>query len=387
MRSRAPRVALVHDFLSQRGGAERVALHLASVFPGAPLYTSFYDADRTFPQFRALDVRTSSLQGTLRPDSFRRQVLRFPSAFRRLDLSEFDAVVVSSSAFAHHVDHPNVHVYCHTPPRFLYDLSAYLGRRFGAASLAPVVTPAMLPLRRADRAAARRAIGYAANSAHTRANLARAYGITAPVIHPPIWTEHLPATPTAPRTRRALVISRLLPYKQVDRAVRACALAGVGITVAGDGPERSRLEAIAGPDARFEGSVSDARLAALVEEHAVVVVPGVEDFGLVPCEAQYGGRPVIAPAAGGALETVHHGQNGLLVTTEDDESWATAITDALAASWDPWELRRTTERFSVEHFGRAIRTWAGLDRPLVPAPDAVTVGRASRNPSLDSVLA
>lgn len=361
------RVALVHDFLSQRGGAERVVLHLASIFPDAPLYTSFYEPRGTFPEFRSMDVRTSDLGETFRPDSFRRQVLRFPGAFRRMDLGEYDVVVVSSSAFAHHVQHPNVHVYCHTPPRFLYDLGAYLrGRRNRAAAWAPLAVPIMAPLRRADRTAARGARSYAANSVNTRANLRKAYGIRAGVIHPPVWTAHLPATLEPPREDGVLVVSRLLPYKRVDRAVRACGLVGIPLTVVGDGPERSRLEAMAGRGTRFVGSVADSELGRLVADHAVVVVPGVEDFGLVPAEANYCGRPVVAPAAGGALETVTSGRNGILVETDDAEAWADAIRHALSSSWDRADLRRSMQPFSAEAFAQRICSWLGVDRDSNP---------------------
>lgn len=366
-----PRVALVHDFLSQQGGAERVVLHLAAMFPDAPIYTSFFDAAGTFPEFQALDVRTSHLQGHVDPSSFRRDVLRFPSAFRRLDLSEFDLVVASSSAFAHHVEHPNLHVYCHTPPRFLYQVRAYLDRRFGMGAFAPAFDVASRPLRRADRAAAERAASYIANSRVTAARLRQVYGIDAPVVYPPVWTAHLPEVPPArPATRSALVVSRLLPYKRVDVALRACARVGIPVTVAGDGPERARLEALGGPGATFVGSVTDAQLASLVADHAVVVVPSIEDFGLVPLEANYCGRPVVAPAAGGALETVRSWETGVLVdmTADDDGSWADAIDAVLRQEWDVFELRRAAEAFSHGRFTRQLRAQLGLPVPAA-APE------------------
>jgi glycosyltransferase involved in cell wall biosynthesis len=347
-------LAIVHDYLTQPGGAERVVLRLARLFPDAPVYTSLYDPDGTFPEFRDIDVRTSALQGRVDPDAFRRSALRFPSAFRALDLSAFDVVVVSTSAFAHHIAHPRAVIYCHTPPRFLYWPETYARR--GPITLAMRV--ALAPVRRADVRAARRHGRWLANSAVTAARVHDRYGLEATVVHPPLATEHLPLEPPPmPSVARALVVSRLLPYKRVDVAVDACALAGIGLTVVGEGPERARLiERARGTDTTFLGRVSDLALLDLWAAHSLVLVPGVEDFGYAPVEAAWSGRPTVATAGGGALETVDDGVTGRLVGSDDPSAWAPVVDEVARTTWSPPALRASAQRFAPEHFDAAIRS-------------------------------
>ena len=353
------RIALVHDYLTQPGGGERVVLQLAELFPGAPIYTALYEPETTFPEFANYDVRTSPLQGNVDADDFRRSVLRYPRAFQGFDLDDYDLVVVSSSAFAHHVRHPAAYVYCHTPPRFLYDPATYVGERF-----APILGAAGLPLRRADRSAARSCAGYVANSKITASRIKARYGIEAPVIHPPLWTAHLPAEVSPiPAVPRALTICRLLPYKRADLAVEAAKRAGIGLTVVGDGPERARLEALAGDhDVSFLGRVDDDELRALWETHSVAIVPGLEDFGFAPVEANYSGRPTVALDAGGALETVNSGVTGLRVSGTDPDAWGDTLRQVIDTTWDPHQLRAESEKFSGERFDRQLLEWIGITR-------------------------
>ena len=346
--------AIVHDYLTQRGGAERVVLALAHVLPDAPIYTSIYSPDDTYPEFKELDVRTSDLQGRIRPEHFRRAVLRLPGAFERLRLSEFQRVLVSSSAFAHHIRHPNSAVYCYTPPHFLYDTRAYLGN----ATLSTIAQLPLALLRHRDRLAAKRHRTYSTISRQSALRIESAYHLAAPVIYPPLMTSHLPrvlqASPPAPR---ALVVSRLLPYKRIDVAIKACEIAGVGLTVVGEGPELHSLRHLATGDVNFTGRVNDDDLAQLFASHAVVLAPGIEDFGYGPVEANYAGRPVIAIRAGGALETVEDGVNGVLVSDWSPQSWAMAISEALNKPWSSVHLRETTERFSQTQFEANIAQW------------------------------
>lgn len=336
------------------GGAERLVLALAEALPGAPLYTSVYSAAGTFAGFADLDVRVAPLGRLVRSGAFRWYAPIYPVLFRSLDLSEYDTVVVSSSAFAHHVRHPRSFVYCHTPPRFLYQPGSYAG----SAALAAAIGVVSAPLGVVDRGAARRARSYVANSEATRRRVAETYGIDAAVIHPPVSNGHLPDVPLPlPATPRALVVARLLPYKRVDVALMACAEAGIPVTVVGDGPERQRLERIAGPGAELLGRVDDADLAGLYAEASVVLAPGVEDFGFAPVEAHWAGRPVVAVAAGGALETVRDGVDGLLVEDHDIRRWARALLAVHERDWDPVVLRDAAAPFSFEEFARRIRAW------------------------------
>ena len=348
-------LAIVHDYLSQRGGAERVVLSMARRYPEAPIYTSFWAEDRCYPEFRQLDVRTSRLQGRIDPAHFRRSVLALPRAFATLDLSGFDRVLISSSAFAHHVSHPNAAVYCYTPPRFLYEPEAYLD--------SPVLSAALWPglawLRRRDRAAAAAKQAYAAISRQSASRIEAAYGRRSELLYPPLATAHLPSQLSPlPATPRALVISRLLPYKRVDLAIAACTEAGIGLSIVGEGPEEARLRQLAaGTDTSFLGRVDDDELRALYAEHSVLLAPGVEDFGLGPVEAAYAGRPALAVAAGGALETVIDGETGLLVDGDDPRRWAAKLTRLLELPWDPVVLRSSTERFAEPRFFRQLEAW------------------------------
>jgi len=354
------KTAIVHDYLSQRGGAERFVLGLCGLFPDAPVYTSIYAPARTYPEFADIEVRTSSLQGRVNPDQFRRSVLRLPAAFSELDLSEFDQVVISTSGFAHHVRHPRTAVYCHTPPHFLYDSRLYLGSRARAAAVrAPFAW-----LRRIDRIAAARHGSYVANSVQTSRRIKAVYGRESRVIHPPLTTGHLPDRLLPPRLPRALVIARLLAYKRIDVAIAACRRAGLGLTIVGEGPEEGRLRRLADGDVVFLGRQSDDELRGLFEGHAVVLAPGLEDFGYGPVEANYAGRPVVALRAGGALETVEDGVNGILVDSWDEAAWSDALNAAMARDWSPAALRATTSRFGVDVFGANVTSWLdGIEQP------------------------
>jgi glycosyltransferase involved in cell wall biosynthesis len=346
--------AIVHDYLTQRGGAERVVLALAKVFPEAPIYTSLYAPEGTYREFSKLDVRTSRLQGKVKPEQFRRSVLSLPGVFSELDLSEYDLVVISSSAFAHHVRHDNSMVYCYTPPHFLYDTSAYLGN----SALAAIAWGPLSILRHRDRRAASTHHSYATISRQSARRVSEIYGRSSPVIYPPLITAHLPSTAAStPSELRALIVSRLLPYKRVDVAIKACALAGIGLTIVGEGPEMSALKSLATGDVTFVGRVDDRELAQLFVDHSVVVAPGLEDFGYGPVEANYSGRPVVALKAGGALETIQDDINGFLVDGWDPQEWSAAIKSATSKSWSPTELRATTNRFSEQVFTKRIKLW------------------------------
>jgi glycosyltransferase involved in cell wall biosynthesis len=360
-------VAVVHDYLTQFGGAERVALVMSDCFPEAPVYTSIYGEHDTFSEFRDRDVRTTSLQRYVPPRHFRLAGPLYGRAFSKLDLSAYDNLLISSSGFAHHVQHHNAYVYCHTPPRFIYELPAYFGKswRVGATS-------AFLPwLRRRDQEAAQRHHRYVANSALSARRISALYGKDVGVIHPPLRTDHLPEQPAPmPQEPRALIVARLQPYKRFDLAIAACARAGIPLTIAGTGPDAARLKSLATGDVRFLGRVEDAALPELFRTHSVVLAPGIEDFGMAPIEANYSGRPVLARAAGGALETVEHGRTGFLVDSDDVAVWADMIDQVIRASWQPHELQASTAPFRVEEFRHKIHRW--IERDDVPGSELIS---------------
>jgi glycosyltransferase involved in cell wall biosynthesis len=350
------KIAVVHDYFTQFGGAERVAIALAKQFD-APLFTSVYQPDGTYAELGDMSVTTSYAQRVLQvtpSKNFKILAPLYPSAFRSLALSEFETIVVSSSGYAHHIRHPNAFVYCHTPPHFIYDLDRYTNSRIIRAAVRP-----FLPwLTASDQDAARHHRSYAANSLLIAARIEAIYGKTAPVIYPPLATAHLPPEPTPmPRAPKALVVGRLLSYKRFEIAIAACGALSLPLTIVGAGPDEGRLRSLAGPNVVFAGRLSDPDLREMFTNHSIVLCPGIEDFGFGPVEANYSGRPVVAASAGGALETVRPGVSGMLVQGTETTDWAAAIEAAVSTNWDPATLRAATEPFWTGSFATAISKW------------------------------
>lgn len=353
------KVAIAHDYLVNRGGAEKVALALHRIFPDAPLFTSVYHPETTFEAFADADVRTTPLQRLSKdPEDFRRLLPLFARAFRRLPLDGFDLVISSSTGFSHHVrPRTGCHiVYCHNPPRFLWD------PLYGSADLAPRWARPLVPgllayLRRGDRRAGRHPHSYIANSLATAGRVQEVYGRRSIVVPPPIELDRFAI---GPRTGDYhLMVGRLVAYRAQELAVRAFTTMGRRLIVVGDGPARSALEAVAGPTVEFVGAVDDARVAALYASCRAVVVPGVEDFGLVPLEANASGRPVIARAAGGVLETMKDGEHAILFREATEAGLIAAVERAERTMFDPVALRAHAEAYGHAAFAKRILELAG----------------------------
>jgi glycosyltransferase involved in cell wall biosynthesis len=346
------KLALVHDYLTEMGGAERVALALTRMFPDAPLYTSVYDR-RACPDFEGCDVRTTYMQRLAGRKAVTKAFFPlFPGAFRRIDLGGFDVVLSSSSGFAHHVRPPDgaLHIcYCHNPPRFLWQPEDYFRTR---PAMRKVLEPALARLRRLDLEAARRVDVYIANSATVASRIRATYGREAEVIHPPVDVARYELT--SERSGRFLVVSRLLPYKRIDLAVETATRAGLPLDVIGDGPERGRLRRIAGRSVRLLGRRDDEFVRHVLARCTALVLPGAEDFGLTPIEAQASGRPPVAFAAGGALETVRDGQSGFLFGEATVDSVVAAMTRAATVALPAHSLRAWAERFDVHTFSERV---------------------------------
>jgi glycosyltransferase involved in cell wall biosynthesis len=348
------KVALVHDYLTEMGGAERVVHALTRIFREAPLYTSVYDP-RTCADFADRDVRTTFMQRLTRRKRLTKGLfLLFPPAFRRLDLDGFDLVISSSSGFAHHVRTraDALHVcYCHNPPRFLWQPGDYFQ---GRPLTRRLLRPGLSRLRRLDLEAAERVDAYLANSATVAARIREIYGREAEVIHPPVNTSRHKVT--SDRSGRFLVVSRLLAYKRVDLAVEAATLSGLPLDVIGDGPERRRLAQMAGPSVRFLGRRSDDFVRHALARCTALVLPGTEDFGLTPVEAQASGRPPVAFAAGGALETIRDGETGFLFAESTAEALTARMREAVANELPSQALHAWAERFDTTVFEARLRS-------------------------------
>ncbi|MFL5894332.1 MAG: glycosyltransferase [Thermoleophilaceae bacterium] len=369
------RVALVHDFLLDLRGAERVFLALCDLYPDAPVYTPVYDEAGTEGRFAHRDVRTSFLQ-RLHPTArtFRALLPFYPSAVESFDLSGFDLVVSSSSAWAHAVlcDESAVHVsYCHNPFRYVWnDRDATLAKRdpFTRAALRALFRR----WRQWDWIAAQRVTRYVTNSRTTQARIHGYFGRESTVVHPPVDTLRFAPGPVGDHY---LVLSELMPHKRIDVAVQAFNRLGLPLTVAGDGPDMRRLRRIAGPTVSFTGRVSDAEAARLLQSCRALVVTAVEEFGIAAVEAQAAGRPVIAPRRGGAVETVHDGVTGRLwdgLAPELADAVRGFDVDAVDAEACVANARRFDASVFVDSFPREVgRALQDRDRQPVESPSRV----------------
>jgi glycosyltransferase involved in cell wall biosynthesis len=346
------RIALVHDWLNQMGGAEGVLETLVSMYPGAPIYTSMYWRERMPEEYRRWDIRTSSLDRI--PLTRRRHqwfLPWYPSAFEQFDLAPYDLVISNKSGLCHGVitGPDTLHIcYCLTPTRYLWDYPGYV-RREGLGRIARVMLPPVLKsLREWDRLAAERVDHFVAISETVKRRIAKYYRRDATVIYPPVRTNAFqPGTQTSDFF---LSVGRLIPYKRMDLAVEAFNELGWPLVVIGDGRDAKRLKSMAGPNIRFLGR----QPGPVVRDHMArcrgFVFPGLEDFGIAPVEAQAAGRPVIAFAGGGALESVVDGKTGLFFREQTAESLVEALRRLASMRFDPAEIRANAERFSEDVF-------------------------------------
>lgn len=383
------KVALAHDYATQRGGAERVALWLAQAFPDAPMYTTLYDPGGTFPEFAHLDLRTSALD---RIGVFRRHHrLALPLLAPAVSAQRVHAEVLltSSTGWAHgYRGASRTVVYCHAPARWLYQRSRYLSGRDGAGltnnarhALATGALAMLAPaLRRWDHGAAQRADVYLANSTVTARAIRATYGIEAEVLPPP--PAMLPDGPAQPVRNLdpgfLLCVARLLPYKNVDVLIEAMRiLPGQTLAIVGDGPDRGRLQSMAdqvsaagGGRVVLLGRVEDAELRWLYQHTGALVAASFEDYGLSPLEAGAFGKPSVVLRDGGYLDTVVDGTTGAFFATPNAEEVAATVTDATARTWDTGAIRAHVAGFGLDRFVSRLRTVtlqcddaSGVERP------------------------
>ncbi len=347
------RVTLAHDYLLVMRGAERTFAAIAELYPQAPIFTLLYDEQGTNARFAGRSLTTSPLQRLgAGQSSFRRLLPLYPWAVERLKLPPSDVVLSSSSAFAHGVRVPAgaVHVcYCYTPFRYAwYEQERALAET--PAALRPLLRRQLERIRRWDLSTSRRVDAFIAISDLSRERIKRYYAREAPVIHPPVETHRFsPGTPGD----SLLVVSEIVRHKRVQVALEAARRAHAPIRVVGSGPDHAALSD-AYPEAEFLGRAEDEDLARLYASARAVVVPSMEEFGIVAVEAQAAGRPVIAAAAGGASETVIDGRTGILAQLDDVESFVRAIEAIDTLDFDPARAVENAERFSVAAFQRRL---------------------------------
>lgn len=361
------RIAIAHDYLTQRGGAERLVLSICKAFPEAAVHTLFYAPDQTYPEYQDIEVRPSALNriAPFRRDPRLALPLLAPAASRlRIDA---DLVIASSSGWAHAFPTAGKRlVYCHSPARWLYLPEDYLGDapRLDPKRLAlGVLTPA---LKAWDRRAARQAHRYLANSTVVRERIRTVYGIDAPTLFPPFH----PATADGPQEQipaladwgredggHYLVVSRLQPYKHVDRVIEAFrGMPDRRLLVIGRGPEGERLRALAPPNVRLVEGLSDAQMRWAYAHARALVAASHEDFGLTPLEAGAHGVPTLALRAGGYLDTVEEGLSGLFFARPLPEDIRACVGRSEDRAWDARSIRVHADAFSEERFVARLRS-------------------------------
>ncbi len=343
------------------GGAERVVSVMAEAFPNARIFTSITDTSTLLPEFSGRRITNTWLNAV--PGArkhFKKFFMVYPAAFRSLKPIDADVTWISSSGYSKWVrlDHQTMSIcYCHTPPRFFWEPDEYLSHEISNAALRAVARLAVSRLQKLDYNCAQKIDFFIANSLCVQARIKQYYHRESEVIYPPVDVQQFCVQPEV--DDYYVVISRLVGYKRIDRAVVAFNRLKKRLLIAGDGPDRKRLERMSGPTIRFLGRLSDNEVKAYLERCRGLIFPGREDFGIAPVEAQACGKPVIAFAAGGALETVIPEETGVLFPDPTEESLAQAVHRAERIRWSPQRIRENAERFNKEVFVRKTEKFIG----------------------------
>lgn len=367
---KAPKIAIVCDFLTVMGGAENVVLALAEAFPGAPIYTAIYNKDK-MPAFHKLDVRPSNLQKL--PKKLRAYHKLFPTmavkAMRKLDLSEFDIIITSTYLHGHQITKTRpdqtIIAYCHTPPRYYWSHYKEYRKNPGYGKLNPLIRtlmPIMIPRqRKLDLQAVKNVDVFIANSTEIQKRIQQYYDRKSIVIHPPVDTNRF--NPARERGDYYMTMGRQLPYKRYDLAVEACTKLGIKLKVLGSGPAHENLVKIAGPTIEFYtdrfGDASDEALEKAIQKAKGFIYAAEEDFGIVTVEALAAGAPVIAYGKAGTLDIVDSEEVGVLFRRQTVEDVIGAIQRAEKLRFFPSKLQRTAKRFDKTLFITKIRKVVG----------------------------
>jgi glycosyltransferase involved in cell wall biosynthesis len=359
----APKIAIVHDWLTNMGGAEPLLLELHKLHPNAPIYTSVYNRD-TMPAFKDCDVRTTYLQKIL-PKSVRYKHTLWPVlrafAFRKLDMSEYDIIISTASAEAKAVrKRPDaVHIcYCHTPTRYYWSHYEEFKKEFNFGILTVFIRP-FIPLfvnwmRKLDLESIKHIDYFVANSSVTQERIRKYYNRASTIVYPPIETgRYMP--PLKTKREGFVMWGRHVPYKRFDLAIKACNELKVPLTIVSSGPETPRLKKLAGPTVTFTGRVSDEELVSIAQHSKAFLFPNEEDFGMAAAESLASGTPVIAYAKGGALDIVQDGETGILFTDQSVEGLVAAIKRFDNYTFLPATLYRKSKRFDKNLFTTKMR--------------------------------
>lgn len=355
------KVALVHDWLNQAGGAEDVLHALVDSFPASPIFTSIYAPAALPDSYRDWHIRRLWLDKL--PAIHQRHqwyLPLYPLAWGGLRLSEFDVILSNKSGFCHGLQFAPgaLHIcYCLSPTRYVWQLDNYLAGEKISAPLRWLVRRLMALLRRWDYAAAQRVSHFIAISSAVKERIARFYDRSAAIIYPPVDTARFQPAPSADLEDYYLVVSRLIPYKRIDLAVQAATALDLPLKIAGRGRDLERLRSLAGESVEFLGYVPDDALPGLMAKCRALIFPGLEDFGITPVQAQAAGRPVIAYGGGGALDTVKPGFTGEFFDTLHIESLKTVWRKFDATAYNPAMVRQHALQFDTAVFQERIQAF------------------------------
>ena len=353
------KVALAHDYLNQMGGAERVVLALHEMFPDAPLYTSIYDPQRVDAAFQSIDIRTSFMQKFPLVKKHHQPFLPFyPFAMERLDLRGYDLVLSSSSAFAKGIiTRPEtIHIcYCHTPMRWCWNYEEYVEREH-LGKISRAILPFFISgLRVWDQTSSMRVDHFIANSPVVADRIRKYYRRDSVVIPPPVEVSRFTFDPSNRPEDYFLIVSRLMPYKRIDLAIEACNHLHLPLVIIGSGRDENRLKRLAGPTIRFMGRLSDQEVLYYYAHCRALILPGEEDFGITPLEAQASGRPVIAYAAGGSLASIVDNVTGTFFYKQTVESLVKVLVSFDEHEYDPHTIYNHALEFDQPRFKRRIQ--------------------------------
>ncbi len=355
------KLAIVHDFLNQFGGAERVVGCFTSIFPEAPVYTSIYFEQSTFDFFKKKNIKTSFMQkipGINR--HYRKFFFLYPTAFRRFDLDGYDIILTSSSSFSNYIKKGKSSImvsYCYAPARFLWNSSKYLKREHIPGSIKMLLKPIINVMKKKDIEASKKVDHFIAISEYIKKKIKRIYNKDSVVIYPPIIFNRYKYNEE--KEDFYLVVSRLKGYKRVDVAVRAFNELSKKLVIIGTGEDEIYLKKIAKPNVKILGRVSEEKLLDLYSKAKALVFTGEEDFGLTPLEAQASGTPVIAFKGGGAMETIIDGKTGFFYDRPEPDSLIDAIKIFESSVIDPEACRDNASNFDFKYFKKQIIDFMG----------------------------
>lgn len=348
------KVALLHDWLNQIGGAEDVLEALVDLYPDSPVYTSIYAPEQMPTEYQSWDIRTLWLDKL--PGIHRRHQLYlplYPLAWGGLHLTDYDVVLSNKSGFCHGLHTHALHIcYCLAPTRYVWQLEHYVAREGLGKPIELALRPLVSLMKRWDYAAAQRVDHFIAISTEIQARIKTYYDRESVIIFPPVETARF--RPIEDVQDYFLIVSRLIPYKRIDLAVQAATRLGLPLKIAGRGRDLDRLRALAGPTVEFLGYVPDDQLPDLIAGCKAFLFPGLEDFGIAPVQAQAAGRPVIAFGGGGALDTVIPGKTGELFYEMNVDSLAAVMAAFEPSRYTPAVVREHALRFDVTVFNQQI---------------------------------